>query len=1215
MGKIACLGTVAAAFCAATALAADRTIDANYTLAADETVDGVLTVAAGATVDLNGHSLTVQGLAGDGTIACGLADLTSPDPGGARVTWTTSQGPNGALYGGTTPLNLFNNNYVRDNSDSAKRLIVEGKKLPLAVTYDFGANSLKRVDMYKLYCGPLNNVPKRGPKTWTFEGSNDNATWTELDARDGETWTSYIESRTYVFENTASYRYYRITFTAATATDYLELVQLEYFDSSSRPAQPAELRVNVPAGAVASNSTVTIDGSVRLVKEGAGTFVAAKLGQVYSGGNRIVAGTLSAFPLTYHLFGVDGSDIIVEAGATFDVNSATRCSSYYLVLNGGTLTNLGRGIAASDAQLGDTTLTADSSLDATNAVGFYRTGGEALFVDLGGHVLNVTVGDNSRFMNASLSNGTVRIVRGTGENKFVFNVGDTHAETVSFDIDAYTGLYDPYSVTVSNLLLRAGFTTHLLETASGTFKVLGTFKTETTEFPYVKLMDGSRFDIRAWTGTFDTASSSANPNGFRVSFDAGATVTVDVAGRTPSVGDCLIAWMEKPADVTFQFDAATAAGGISPVATERGLLYGALPDVVEKAWWTGSANDGDLSNPQNWHCLNFADAVLEGCLPSDTTRVYLAGALNVQAPVGSAFQCEACVMSNCTLAADCDLRGLGAKLRVAENATIDLNGHKLYAPAAVFVGPCTVKGADIDHADDLTTTDASRVSSPTTFYDSTKASNLFNNNYERVSGSSVKTKRVIVKGVNLPLVVTYDFGEGKVVDAYRIWTGPIGNYAHRLPQVWKFEGSNDNANWTPLDAHHVDAEWPSENTHRTYSFVNTTAYRFYRITIEKGNRPDSNGIAYLELVQLEYFNLKPTQGELHVVSAAGENLALSGLTLSGNMRLFVEGPGNIRFTKTQQTYVGGTEICGGTAYVASGKAALLRTDVFGESGGEVVVRGTGSGNAGATSGLLDFEGQTNYTGYCYVLAGGTIQNPGDGAVTDVRLASNSYVKVTSSLTSGAAAWIGGSGIPAYVDLGGRELSATVATGRKFGLQEATLENGCLYVRSGGWFTTTNGVVATNNVLVWVNCASAVWGTVGFDSYTHTQSNKDYNQGDASIDAYGTFKSTAGLYHGVTLHNSATIDLSEMNKALEAVSPFIASTTGEKTLRFEAGAEIGVVLGARKVPKGTPLITWTANEKPDASVKFFRADEGSRYPLRVEDDGLYDIDKGLVILFR
>ena len=57
----------AAAICAAAALpswAADRTISANYALSADETVDGVLTVASGVTVDLNGHNLTVKGLAG-----------------------------------------------------------------------------------------------------------------------------------------------------------------------------------------------------------------------------------------------------------------------------------------------------------------------------------------------------------------------------------------------------------------------------------------------------------------------------------------------------------------------------------------------------------------------------------------------------------------------------------------------------------------------------------------------------------------------------------------------------------------------------------------------------------------------------------------------------------------------------------------------------------------------------------------------------------------------------------------------------------------------------------------------------------------------------------------------------------------------------------------------------------------------------------------------
>ena len=77
----------AAAICAAAALpswAADRTISANYALSADETVDGVLTVASGVTVDLNGHNLTVKGLAGDGRHWQGEAWMTSPKSFTAR---------------------------------------------------------------------------------------------------------------------------------------------------------------------------------------------------------------------------------------------------------------------------------------------------------------------------------------------------------------------------------------------------------------------------------------------------------------------------------------------------------------------------------------------------------------------------------------------------------------------------------------------------------------------------------------------------------------------------------------------------------------------------------------------------------------------------------------------------------------------------------------------------------------------------------------------------------------------------------------------------------------------------------------------------------------------------------------------------------------------------------------------------------------------------
>ena len=77
---------------AGAALAADRTIGADCALSADETVDGVLTVADGATVDLNGYNLTVKELDGGGTVTntAALSDLTSPDPNGARVTWTTN---------------------------------------------------------------------------------------------------------------------------------------------------------------------------------------------------------------------------------------------------------------------------------------------------------------------------------------------------------------------------------------------------------------------------------------------------------------------------------------------------------------------------------------------------------------------------------------------------------------------------------------------------------------------------------------------------------------------------------------------------------------------------------------------------------------------------------------------------------------------------------------------------------------------------------------------------------------------------------------------------------------------------------------------------------------------------------------------------------------------------------------------------------------------
>ena len=1203
-------------FVAGAALAADRTIGADYALSADETVDGALTVAEGATVDLNGYNITVKGLDGGGTVTntAPLPDLTSPDPNGARVTWTANDVAQADLYGSTTPLNLFNNNYERSTSGSTRRLITKAESLPLAVTYDFGAEAPKKVDMYKLYVGPLDSVYKRGPKTWTFEGSNDNATWTLLDSRDGETWPKTQETRTYTFDNAAAYRYYRFTFIAATDTSFLEAVQLEYFDTSATP----ELRVDVPAGASVTNSSVSIGGRVRFAKLGAGEFVAAKTNQTYSGGTRIAAGTLKPTAIPKHpvqTFGLLDTDIVVESGATFDINGSARCSLYRYVMNGGTAQNTGEALDSGHAQLADMTLTADSFVGCTNSLGFIKSSNAPLTIDLGGHVLEVAAGPETRIVNADITNGTLRIVRGTGSTVY-FSKKPSRAPTATLDMDALVGAYS--DLPVGNLTLRADFAAHVHKDATGEYQVGGTFKTESANFPNVRLMDGSTLDLKGWTGTFGHVSACANRSGpLKLTFDDGAAVTVDVAGRSFEIGDRIVSWDAPPLHPTFSFDAATAAGGVAPGVAADGLTYGCVAGVVELAWWTGAANDGNVSNPANWLCKDAGGGTVAGALPTSDTQVYLEGTLNA-VTLPADFACRRCTLCDVTLAGDCDLRALGANLHVADGAMIDLNGHRLYAPSVALTGSCTVKGAEIGHDDDLTAADAARISSPTTFYIAgMTALNLFNNNYARAGTDN--NRRIIVATNNLPLAVTYDFGEAKVVDAYRIWTGPMGSWERRrLPRIWKFEGSNDNASWALLDARHAEAEWTAANRHRMYAFANTTAYRYYRMTVEAAQTTTDG---YLELVQLEYFHLKPTQGELHIDSSPGgsDKINLPGLTLDGNMRLFVEGSGAVRFTRTGQTYVGGTEIVGGTVIPESGTNWVHCAALFGEEGGEVVLRGNGSGEASASSSLLDFAGRFGYTGYKFVLAGGTIKNPNE-SLTELRLDADSYVKATTALDSGGVAWLGSTGAvnTGYADLGGHTLSATADTGRKFGLSNATLENGILYFRSGGWFTTTNSVVATNDVAVKVHGAIDIGGPFAVGDYIPDRLSFDYNMGEYDVDVYRTLVIDGKkLFHGATLHDGAAIDLGACTEPLDVVAPFTEkdTATGVRTLHFEPGATIGVKFGSRRVAANTQVIAWTADTRPDATVKFTSADAGAKFRFEARADGLYVVPVGFMMIVR
>ena len=301
------------------------------------------------------------------------------------------------LYAGT-PAVLFDNDFsYRANTGGSlfdtnanHRILLQSAKLPLTVDYDFRAPTV--VNGYKIYFNASGGAaPDRAPRGWTFEGADDPAgPWTVLDTRkDISGWTKGGANQ-YFFTNGAAYRYYRLNVTEINGSN-LELYQLEYF---YRPA--GELHLDIDADAVVSNRTVALEGSVKLVKEGEGTFVALRENQGYVGGTDVDAGTLRA--------GADGasaplgatngssaspcSTVTVSTGGVFDIGGLGGWSNYPIVLNGGKLVcNSGAGVTDTFRNISQT---AASSIEISSAfVMGDGTGGGAL--DLGGCELDVNL--------------------------------------------------------------------------------------------------------------------------------------------------------------------------------------------------------------------------------------------------------------------------------------------------------------------------------------------------------------------------------------------------------------------------------------------------------------------------------------------------------------------------------------------------------------------------------------------------------------------------------------------------------------------------------------------------------------------------------------------------------------------------------------------------------------------------------------------------------
>ena len=601
--------SAAAALAAASAFA-DRIVSQDYTLSADEdwSSQGLVTVPSGVTLNLGGRTLTVDAIAGGGTIATPDFDLTGQ---------------------GTASSPLAAGDFTAGSAAAAfssdGRVIVESTHWPVVVDYDFGSATV--INVYRIWNWKSHKANVRGPKEWKFYGSNDGENWTDedvLDTRSDEKGWEPDEEREYVCDNTTPYRYYRISFTASTGTDgYIQFRQLKYgrspssgtvvvnastieqsdlsgltlnedvfvqpsgdvvlsgdFDMSgftmngavdlnghhltvngfggtgmitNSSATAADLHVAVPSGKRLDNESIPIGGNLRFVKEGAGTFAAKYFPQTYTGGTLIAEGTnqavIAGTKLTY---GPSGSKITIAKGACYDVHGGSGVQgNYEFVLSGGTLCNNGSGHNyASDGAVQDVSLTADSSFAALPSGIFWGDDDTETKVDLGRNTLLLSIGSEEimRLYNAVFTEGIVSNVTSGGRLIVAGSVPGVLASNTDFIVNCTLHVVaKPFVVRKYESL----WTNNNYNVSSpGVITVLGSFVPTTDYFWAATLADGATLDLSTRAAALPSVSAST-AGAREIAFDENAKIGVKLGKRRPTLDEPLMTWTAetKPPNV------------------------------------------------------------------------------------------------------------------------------------------------------------------------------------------------------------------------------------------------------------------------------------------------------------------------------------------------------------------------------------------------------------------------------------------------------------------------------------------------------------------------------------------------------------------------------------------------------------------------------------------------------------------------------------------
>ena len=364
--------------------------------------------------------------------------------------------------------------------------------------------------------------------------------------------------------------------------------QLEGTGTFTSSLAGGELHVDVPEVTSTTNATVLFTGSLKLVKDGDGTFVAACAKQAYTGGTVVTNGTLKLGTNNLPL-GAKNASVKVCAGAIYDMNGYYSTSScIYAYDLAGTIRSKtsvsGGGYNTAIRILGGTFVVSgdDARLELSNVYFACPDTTPAMFT-MNGHTLTF---DGTSYVGLGA-------IRSNDYGKWVFSGGNCIYEwlngygptNVDVEVHAPAVFKLKGNADVKGLVYESStwqknaIVSHLL--------VYGRYVAGPCHLP-IQMRNGSTLDLSKITGSFDLTNTVANTASAcsgvigDMTFQSGTAETpsiinVNLAGKTDltairrSESPYVVTWPSQPANVEFVLDAQSLADGYRIYSEAGGL--------------------------------------------------------------------------------------------------------------------------------------------------------------------------------------------------------------------------------------------------------------------------------------------------------------------------------------------------------------------------------------------------------------------------------------------------------------------------------------------------------------------------------------------------------------------------------------------------------------------------------------------------------------------